>query len=48
MPPELRKAHQANDRAILAAYGWAKDMSEPDIVAALFERYRALTEAKGG
>jgi len=45
MPPELRKAHQANDRAVLAAYGFpAKDFSESDIVAALMRMYQALTQ----
>lgn len=24
MPPELRKAHQANDRAVMEAYGFIK------------------------
>lgn len=28
MPPELRKAHQNNDRAVMAAYGITKDSSE--------------------
>ena len=31
MPPELRKAHQANDRAVMAAYGFpVKNFSESD------------------
>jgi hypothetical protein len=42
MPPALRKAHQANDRAILAAYGFARDLQEAEIVARLFERLREL------
>ena len=42
MPPALRKAHQANDRAVLAAYGFARDLPEAEIVARLFERLREL------
>ena len=42
MPPSLRKAHQANDRAVLAAYGFARDLPEAEIVARLFERLREL------
>ena len=40
MPPDLRKAHQANDRAVLAAYGWAEDTAEADIVSRLMELYQ--------
>ena len=36
MPPALRKAHQANDRAVLAAYGFPRDLPEEEIVARLF------------
>ncbi len=43
MPPELRKAHQANDRAVLEAYGLPKDITEPEIVAHLMALYRQLT-----
>ena len=39
MPPDLRVAHEANDRAVLAAYGLAPDTPEPDIVANLFRLY---------
>ena len=39
MPIELRKAHAANDRAVLAAYGLAPDTPEPEIVAHLFKLY---------
>ena len=42
MPPSLRKAHQANDRAVLAAYGFPRDLPEEEIVARLFERLREL------
>ena len=39
MPPDLRAAHEANDRAVLAAYGLAPDTPEPEIVAHLFGLY---------
>ena len=45
MPPELRKAHEANDKAVMAAYGFKASMAEPEIVAALLEMYQDLTEA---
>lgn len=45
MPPELRKAHQANDRAVMAAYGFpTKDFTESDCVAELLRMYKKLTE----
>ena len=43
MPPELRKAHRANDLAVLEAYGFPKDASESEIVARLFKMYQELT-----
>ena len=43
MPPELRKAHQQNDRAVMAAYGFPHTMTESEIVARLFALYEALT-----
>lgn len=46
MPPELRKAHQANDRAVMQAYGFSvKEMSEADCVAELMKMYRKLIES---
>ena len=42
MPVELRKAHAANDRAVLAAYGLAPDTPEPEIVAHLFKLYAEM------
>ena len=42
MPPALRKAHLANDRAVLTAYGFARDLPEEEIVARLFECLRGL------
>lgn len=45
MPVELRKAHRANDAAVMEAYGFRKDMTEPEIVAELFKMYQKLTES---
>ncbi|MCR5714758.1 MAG: N-6 DNA methylase [Bacteroidales bacterium] len=44
MPIELRKAHHANDAAVLEAYGFPKDATESDIVARLFKMYQELTK----
>ena len=44
MPVELRKAHQANDRAVMDAYGFSHDISESEIVAKLMELYKKLTD----
>ena len=44
MPPELRKAHCANDAAVLEAYGFPKDATESDIVARLFKMYQKLSQ----
>lgn len=43
MPPDLRAAHAANDRAVLAAYGLAPDTPEPEFVAHLFKLYSQLS-----
>ena len=43
MPADLRAAHEANDKAVLAAYGLAPDTPEPEIVAHLFKLYANLT-----
>ena len=40
--PELRKAHQANDKAVMKACGCAPSMTEPEIVADLMKRYQEL------
>ncbi len=42
MPPELRKAHQENDRAVMAAYGFSTKMSESECVAELFRMYQKM------
>ncbi len=44
MPIELRKAHQANDKAVMEAYGFDKNLSEEEIVAKLFDMYASLVE----
>ena len=45
MPPELRKAHQANDRAVMEAYGfWGKLNTESECVAQLMKLYQQLVE----
>ena len=47
MPPELRKAHQANDREVMKAYGFSiRDMSESDCVAALMKMYEEKVQGK--
>jgi type I restriction-modification system DNA methylase subunit len=42
MPPELRKAHKENDKAVMAAYGFNPKMTEAEIVAQLFKMYEKL------
>ena len=44
MPPELRKAHQDNDRAVMQAYGFSIKMTESECVAELMKMYQKLTE----
>lgn len=44
MPPELRAAHDANDRAVMELYGFSPDMTEPEIVAELMRMYQELVE----
>ena len=43
MPPELKAAHEANDKAVMDAYGFSYDMTEPQIVAELMKMYQELT-----
>jgi methylase of polypeptide subunit release factors len=42
MPPELRKAHQKNDLAVMAAYGFDRKMTESECVAALMRLYQEM------
>ena len=45
MPPELRKAHQQNDRAVMQAYGFdVGTTTETSCVAELMRIYQTLTE----
>ena len=45
MPPELRKAHQENDRAVMHAYGMpVKGTTESSCVAELMRRYQEMVE----
>lgn len=46
MPVELRKAHEANDKAVLKAYGLKPSVSEDEIVQRLFEMYEELTKTE--
>lgn len=42
MPVELRKAHQANDKAVMQAYGFSLKMTESECVAELMKMYKKL------
>ena len=45
MPPELRKAHRANDKAVMQAYGFdVKTTTEATCVAELMKMYQMLTK----
>ena len=45
MPPELRKAHQQNDKAVMQAYGFdIKTTTETSCVAELMQMYQRLTQ----
>ena len=47
MPPELRKAHQQNDRAVMQAYGFdVATTTETSCVAELMRMYQKLTEER--
>ena len=46
MPVELRRAHAANDKAVMAAYGFSTKMSEADCVAELMKMYQKLVEVE--
>ena len=39
MPPQLLNAHRELGRAVMKLYGFGKDATEAEIVAALMERY---------
>ncbi|MDE5619531.1 MAG: N-6 DNA methylase, partial [Ruminococcus sp.] len=44
MPPELRKAHQQNDFAVMSAYGFDKKITESECVAELMKLYQKLIQ----
>ena len=47
MPPELRRAHQQNDKAVMQAYGFSiRDTTESTCVAALMKMYQQLVQAE--
>lgn len=43
MPPELRKAHQNNDRAVMQAYGFDRKITESECVAELMKMYKKIS-----
>ncbi len=46
MPPELRRAHQRNDKAVMQAYGFSPDIPESALIAELMKRYQSLSTNK--
>lgn len=56
MPPELRKAHQQNDMAVMQAYGFRRRgedgklhwLTEPECVAELMKMYQELAAKQDG
>lgn len=46
MKPELRKAHEDNDKAVMQAYGFSSKMTESEIVEKLLKMYQKLIENK--
>ena len=42
MPPELKKAHEENDLAVIKAYGLEKNVAESDCVAFLMNKYQEM------
>jgi hypothetical protein len=44
MPPELRKAHQSNDFAVMNAYGFDKKITESECVTELMKIYQNLNK----
>lgn len=46
MPIDLRKAHYANDKAVLKAYGLKPNATEEEIVQHLFKMYEELTKGE--
>lgn len=46
MPQDLRKAHEANDKVVLEAYGLKASASDNDIMVELLKMYRDLVPNK--
>lgn len=46
MPDKLRRAHTANDKAVMAAYGFSTRMTESECVAELMKLYQKLISEK--
>ena len=46
MPADLKAAHEANNKAVMDAYGFPYEMTEPEIVAELMKMYQELTAQK--
>ena len=46
MPDKLRRAHTANDKAVMAAYGFSTRMTELECVAELMKLYQKLISEK--
>ena len=45
MPPEIRKAHQENDKAVMEAYGFNwRTMTETECVGELMKLYQELID----
>lgn len=42
MPPELKKAHEENDVAVMKAYGLKENITESDCVAFLMNKYQEM------
>ena len=42
MPAELRRAHTASDKAVMAAYGFSTKMTEADCVGELMKLYQKM------
>ena len=47
MSDAKQKAHKANDKAVMQAYGFKSDMAESEIVTEIMKMYKALTEGAG-
>ena len=45
MPSALRKAHEANDRLVMQAYGFDLNWSSEQIFAALYQLYQQISAA---